>query len=48
MAVREQTGTPAAAKQNWRACAQWRIDCIGVSMFGSGVQRKRELRATRN
>jgi hypothetical protein len=30
MAMREQAATPVAAKRNWRACAQWRTDCVGV------------------
>jgi hypothetical protein len=41
MAMREQAATPAVAKRNWLACAQWRTDRFGVPMFGSSVQRKR-------
>jgi hypothetical protein len=49
MAMREQAATPAAAKRNWLACAQWRIDRFGVPIFWVGVQREtRGLRATRN
>jgi len=49
MAMREQAATPAAAKRNSLACAQWRTDRFGVPMFWVGVQRKTQgLRATRN
>jgi hypothetical protein len=42
MAMREQAATPAAAKRNWLACAQWRIDRFGVPIFWVGVQREHE------
>jgi hypothetical protein len=37
MDMREQAAMRAAAKRNWRACAQWRTDRVGASMFGSRV-----------
>jgi hypothetical protein len=41
MAMREQAATPAAAKRNWLACAQWRTDRVAGSILCVGVQRKR-------